>query len=92
MFIRLGNTGIDYNFLNNKQIQNKGFISLIEYNQEFITFYNNKFKIYQVYNLEVFIINNCDEIYLFKFQFYSYKNISIYYLVFSIEFYKKTII
>ena len=46
VFVRLGDIRVDCNFLNNKWIQDKGFILLIKYNQEFITFYNNKFKVY----------------------------------------------
>ena len=84
MFIGLGDTGIDYNFLNNKWTQDKGFILLIKCDQEFVTFYNNKFKVYQVYNLEVFITDNYNKTCPFKFRFYNYKNISIYCLIFNI--------
>ena len=46
VYSRLGNTGSDCNFLNNDWAQNRGFTALAKCNQEFVTFYGNRFKVY----------------------------------------------
>ena len=86
----LRDTGSDCNFFNEDWAKYKGFVLLMQYNVEFVTFYSNKFKIYNAYNLTVFITDDCRETWLYKFRFYSCKAIS-YRLVFGIEFYKSII-
>jgi len=47
----LGDTGSDCNFLNEDWAKSKGFVPLSQCDVEFITFYGNKFKTYNVYDL-----------------------------------------
>ena len=86
----LKDTSSDCNFFNNDQAKSKGFVPLAQCNVEFVTFYSNKFKIYYIYNLDVFVIDNCSETRQHKLRFYSYKAIS-YCLIFGMEFYKAII-
>ena len=91
VFVGLGDTGADCNFLNDEWAQGKGFVPLTECDQEFVTFYGNKFKVHQAYDLEVFITDDRDETRPFKLRFYGCKNVGTHRLVFGMEFYEKTI-
>jgi len=87
----LGDTGSDCNFLNDEWAQSRGFVALAECDQEFVTFYGNKFKVYRAYDLEVFITDDRGETRPFKLRFYGCKNVGSHSLVFGMEFYEATI-
>ena len=88
--LSLEDTSFNCNFLNNNQAKLKGFIPFTQCDVEFVTFYSNKFKVYYIYNLNIFITNNRIKTRLYKLRFYKCKATS-YCLVFRIEFYKATI-
>jgi hypothetical protein len=87
----LGDTGSDCNFLNDEWAQSRGFVALAECDQEFVTFYGNKFKVYRAYDLEVFITDDRGETRPFKLRFYGCKNVGSHSLVLGMEFYEATI-
>jgi hypothetical protein len=91
VYASLGDTSSNCNFVNDHWAKAYRFLPLTTCNQEFITFYSNKFKATNAYNIKTFVTNNRGETRPFKLRFYGCQNAAQYRLVFGIEFYKATV-
>jgi RNase H-like domain found in reverse transcriptase/Reverse transcriptase (RNA-dependent DNA polymerase) len=87
----LGDTGSDCNFVNDHWAKAHGFLPLTTCDQEFITFYGNKFKATNAYDIETFVTDDRGETRPFKLRFYGCQNAAQYRLVFGMEFYEATV-
>ena len=77
-------TGSNSNFLDKFEAKLKGFVFLVIYNQEFVTFNNYRFRVSNAYDLKIAITDDRGETRVFCERFYDYRDIR-YYIVLGIK-------